>query len=197
MATRRPNTATRQGRKVLNLSGYVTFYLTVLANKLASGASRLYLHRYGMGIIEWRVMAMLAVEPRISPVRICQVIGLDKGAVSREMRKLEAKGFLTVSEDPESTRRRTLELTAQGYEIHDEIIRTALERERRLLQGLSGDEVDTLLDLLVRTTANIPHVNEYEPPAAAPAAATKAVKAKAVTGAKPQAQAPAVRPRKR
>lgn len=163
MATRRGNTAVRQGRKVLNLTGYVTFYFTVLANKLSSGASRLYLKRYEIGIIEWRVMAMLAVEPRISPVRICQIIGLDKGAVSREMRKLEAKGYLTVDEDPESTRRRTLELTPKGYTIHDEIIRTALERERRLLKGLTADEVDTLLDLLVRTTANIPLVNEYDP----------------------------------
>lgn len=170
MATRRGNTALRQGRKVLNLSGYVTFYFTVLANKLSSGASRLYLKRYGIGIIEWRVMAMLAVEPRISPVRICQIIGLDKGAVSREMRKLEAKGYLLVEEDSESSRRRTLELTDKGYEIHDEIIRTALERERRLLQGLSAEEVGTLLGLLVRTTANIPHVNEYEPPANIPAA---------------------------
>ncbi len=175
MATRRGNTAVRQGRKVLNLSGYVTFYFTVLANKLSSGASRLYLKRYDMGIIEWRVLAMLAVEPRISPVRICQVIGLDKGAVSREMRKLEAKGYLTVEEDPESTRRRTLELTPLGYEIHDEIIRTALERERRLLRGLSPEEVDTLLNLLVRTTANIPFVNEYDPPveSAAPPARKK------------------------
>jgi DNA-binding MarR family transcriptional regulator len=171
MATRRGNTAVRQGRKVLNLSGYVTFYFTVLANKLSSGASRLYLKRYDIGIIEWRVMAMLAVEPRISPVRICQIIGLDKGAVSREMRKLEAKGYLTVEEDPESTRRRTLELTPAGYTIHDEIIRTALERERRLLKGLSAEEVETLLGLLVRTTANIPHVNEYDPPADSPAPA--------------------------
>lgn len=169
MATRRGNTALRQGRKVLNLSCYVTFYLTMLANKLSSGASRLYLKRYEIGIIEWRVMAMLAVEPRISPVRICQIIGLDKGAVSREMRKLEAKGYLLVEEDSESSRRRTLELTDKGYEIHDEIIRTALERERRLLQGLSAEEVETLLGLLVRTTANIPHVNEYEPPANVPA----------------------------
>ncbi|WP_439520631.1 MarR family winged helix-turn-helix transcriptional regulator [Hydrogenophaga sp.] len=177
MATRRGNTAVRQGRKVLNLSGYVTFYFTVLANKLSSGASRLYLKRYDIGIIEWRVMAMLAVEPRISPARICQIIGLDKGAVSREMRKLEAKGYLTVEEDPESTRRRTLELTPLGYQIHDEIIRTALERERRLLRGLSTEEVDTLLNLLVRTTANIPFVNEYDPPTESSAAPARRKKA--------------------
>ena len=165
MATRRGNTTMRHGRKVLNLSGYVSYYLTVLANKLSSGASRLYLEHYGIGIIEWRMMAMLALEPGVSPVRVCQFIGLDKGAVSREMRKLEAKGYVTVEDDPDSSRRRSLALTPEGYAIHDEVLRIALERERRLLKGLSAAEVETLLSLLVRTSANIPFVNDYEPPA--------------------------------
>lgn len=155
----------RHGRKVLNLSGYVSYYLTVLANKLSSGASRLYLEHYGIGIIEWRMMAVLALEPGVSPVRVCQFIGLDKGAVSREMRKLEAKGYVTVEDDPDSSRRRSLALTPEGYAIHDEVLRIALERERRLLKGLSAAEVETLLSLLVRTSANIPFVNDYEPPA--------------------------------
>lgn len=169
MATRRGNTTMRHGRKVLNLSGYVSYYLTVLANKLSSGASRLYLEHYGIGIIEWRMMAMLALEPGVSPVRICQFIGLDKGAASREMRKLEAKGYVTVEDDPDSARRRSLALTREGYAVHDEVLRAALERERRLLKGLSAAEVETLLSLLVRTSANIPFVNEYEPSAESPA----------------------------
>ncbi len=177
MATRRGNTAMRQGRKVLNPSGYVSYYLTVLANKLSSGASRLYLEHYGIGIIEWRMVAMLALEPGASPVRICQFIGLDKGAVSREMRKLETKGYVTVQDDPDSPRRRNLALTPTGYALHDEVLRIALERERRLLKGLSADEVDTLLSLLVRTSANIPFVNEYEPPAASPAPRSRKKKA--------------------
>ncbi len=168
MATRPSNTATRHGRKVLNLSGYVSYYLTILANRLSSGASRLYLEHYDIGIIEWRMMAMLALEPGVSPVRVCQFIGLDKGAVSREMRKLEGKGYITVEDDPESSRRRNLSLTPQGYALHDEVLRIALERERRLLKGLSSEEVQTLLSLLVRTTANIPFVNEYDPPAQSP-----------------------------
>jgi len=165
MATRRGNTTLRHGRKVLNLSGYVSYHLTVLANKLSSGASRLYLEHYGIGIIEWRMMALLALEPGVSPAHVCQFIGLDKGAVSREMRKLEAKGYVTVEGDPGGSRRRSLALTPEGYAIHDEVLYAALERERRLLKGLSAAEVQTLLSLLVRTSANIPFVNEYEPPA--------------------------------
>ena len=176
MATRRANTAMRHGRKVLKLSGYVTYHLTALANTLTSGASRLYLERYGIGIIEWRVLAMLAVEPGVAPARICQVIGLDKGAVSRETRKLEAKGCVAVHEDPASPRRRTLELTATGLALHDEIVQTALERERRLLKGLSPDEVNTLLVLLERTAANVADVNDFDPPSVGPGTRRKGLR---------------------
>ena len=49
-----------QGRDVLDLSQYVTYFFTVLANRISSGASRLYLKRFDIGIIEWRLVAMLA-----------------------------------------------------------------------------------------------------------------------------------------
>lgn len=162
----------RKKREVLNLSHYVTYFFTVLANKLSSGASRLYLKRFGIGIIEWRVMAMVAIEPDITPARITLVIGLDKASVSRESRRLEEKGYLAVAEDPGNQRRKLLSLTPLGYELHDRIIQVALERERRLLSDLSPDEVETLVDLLQRTTARIPHVNEFDPGSTA-AATTK------------------------
>ena len=68
-----------------------------------------------------------------------------------------------------------LQLRPSGTAGPVAVSRTALERERRLLRGLSPEEVDTLLNLLVRTTANIPFVNEYDPPAesAAPPARKK------------------------
>ena len=175
MATSVKKAATDQSKKkreVLNLAHYVTYFFTVLANKLSSGASRLYLKRFGIGIIEWRVMAMVAIEPDIAPARITQIIGLDKASVSRESRRLEEKGYLAVAEDPSNQRRKLLSLTPLVYELHDRIIQVALERERRLLSDLSPDEVETLVDLLQRTTAKIPHVNEFDPGSTA-AATTK------------------------
>lgn len=150
-------------REVLNLSYYVTYYFTVLANKLSSGASRLYLKRFDIGIIEWRVLAMVAIEPGIAAARVTTVIGIDKASVSRESRRLEEKGYLTVTVDPTNARRNVLELTPAGYELHDQVIQIALERERRLLSDLTPEEVDTFVNLLHRTTAKIPYVNEFDP----------------------------------
>jgi DNA-binding MarR family transcriptional regulator len=176
-------------REVLNLSYYVTYFFTVLANKLSSGASRLYLKRFDIGIIEWRIMAMVAIEPGITSPRITQVIGLDKASVSRESRKLEEKGYLKVGEDADNLRRKTLSLTEAGYAVHDQIIQVALERERRLLSDLSAEEVDTLVDLLTRTTAKIPYVNEYDP--ASTAAAKTAAKVPVKMPAKAAGKLPA------
>ena len=49
--------------------------------------------------------------------------------------------------DPFRTRK-TLNLTDAGYELHDQIIQVALERERRLLSDLSTEEVATLVTIL-------------------------------------------------
>jgi DNA-binding MarR family transcriptional regulator len=174
-ATASPRKKNEAKREVLNLSYYVTYFFTVVANKLSSGASRLYLKRFDIGIIEWRIMAMLAIEPDITPARITQVIGLDKASVSRESRKLEEKGYVAMGEGDANARRKTLRLTPEGYHLHDQMIQVALERERRLLSDLSAEEVDVLVNLLARTTAKIPYVNEYDPGSTA---ATKTVPAK-------------------
>ena len=47
------------------LDSYTPAYLTFLANKLYGGASAIYRRRFGVGIVEWRIMSLLAIEPWI------------------------------------------------------------------------------------------------------------------------------------
>ena len=147
----------------LNLARYVPGLLTFLANKLATGASQCYRKHFGIGVVEWRMLSMLAVENDISANRICQVIGLDKSAVSRSLQVLEASGYVSSRIDPGDARRNTVSLTESGRALHDRVLLVALERERRLLRGLSPEEVDILIELLGRLHGQVAHVNEYEP----------------------------------
>lgn len=148
----------------LDLDRYVPAMLTFLANKLATGASLSYRKHFGIGIVEWRLISLLAVEDNITANRICQVIGLDKSAVSRALQVLEAGGRISGKVDGKDARRYTVSLTAEGKALHDRVLKVALERERRLLSDFSPAEVDTLVDLLGRLQAKVGHVNEYEPP---------------------------------
>jgi DNA-binding MarR family transcriptional regulator len=149
----------------LDLDRYVPAMLTFLANKLATGASISYRKRFGIGVVEWRLIALLAVEDKITANRICQVIGLDKSAVSRSLQALETAGRISGEVDSKDARRYTIGLTAEGKALHDRVLKVALERERRLLSNFSSAEVDTLINLLGRLQANIAHVNDYDPPA--------------------------------
>ena len=144
---------------VLDLDNYAPALLTFLANKLTVGANALYRERFGVGITEWRVMALLAIEAPITAARICQVIGLDKAPVSRTLASLEAAGLVRVKLDGSDARRRPVALTASGRRLHDRIIKLALAREAQLLECLNVAERRTLLRLLNRLHANLATVN--------------------------------------
>lgn len=147
----------------LNLGRYVPAIINLLANKLATGASQCYRKHFGIGVVEWRLLAMLKVEDNITANRMCQAIGLDKSAVSRSLQLLEKAGYVGSQVDSQDARRNTVSLTAEGLALHDRVLKVALERERRLLGDLSAEEVDTLINLLGRLQAQVTHVNEYDP----------------------------------
>jgi DNA-binding MarR family transcriptional regulator len=156
---------------VLDLTRYVPALLTFVSNKLSRSGSALYRRHFGVGIIEWRILAMLAVEPSIPATRICQVIGLDKGPVSRSLALMGRRGLVAVRADEADTRRRLATLTPAGRALHDRIIVVALERERRLLSCLTDEQRTVLIEVLNLLHDNLADVNRPLPiPPAAPAA---------------------------
>jgi DNA-binding MarR family transcriptional regulator len=143
------------GRDVLNLDRYIPFFLTSLTNKWSSGASKKFIEDFGIGIVDWRVIAMLAVEPNITANRVCQVIGLDKGAVSRCFRHLDTSKLISVKADAEDARLKNVELTSKGLKLHDRVMKIALKREQNLLAGLSEQELNTLIKLFAKLQNNV------------------------------------------
>ena len=150
-------------KKKLDLERYTPALLTFIANKLSAGASQLYREQFDVGIVEWRVLSMLAVESNIPAQRICQVVGLDKSAVSKSVQFLQNGGYVQSQVDPGDARRYTLSLTTAGHALHDRVFDVAQERERRLLETLSAEEIESLLSMLNRIHKQIDHVNAYRP----------------------------------
>ena len=141
--------------RALDLDRYIPAYFTFLAGKISNSASAAYRPRFGVGITDWRIMAMLASEPWISAVRICSATGLDKAAVSRSVRALQSTGLIDIQPDPTDQRRQSVALTRKGVALHDRIVKLAIEREERLLQGFSAGERKRLLEFLVRLQARV------------------------------------------
>lgn len=143
--------------KTIDRDHYFPFFVSSIANKISRGGSRIYLKLFGIGIIEWRILSVLAHNPQSTANVICNAIDLDKAAASRSIQVLERLGYVATATDPGDGRKRTVSLTAPGQALHDRAIKVALRREQQLLDGFSDAERDTFLGLLRRM-----HVNAVE-----------------------------------
>ena len=150
-------------RKLLIAEHFIPALLTIVSNKLASSASVVYRQSFGINATECRVILTLAVEPGISGQRISQVIGFDKGLVSRTVRSLEKLKYITVGQDEGGGRRTRLALTRAGHELNDRIIEIALGREKLLLSGFSKKETVLIISLLRRMLKNTERLSACKP----------------------------------
>jgi DNA-binding MarR family transcriptional regulator len=160
-----PRTAPRSRDKLrasahaLDFDSYIPAYLSFLAGKLSSGASAVYRPRFGIGITDWRMMALLAAEPWVVASHICNSTGLDKAAVSRSVRSLQDLGLIEITPDRQDQRKQLIALTSKGMALHNRIVELAVAREQALLEGLSEAERKTLLQLLIHLQRRIRAVN--------------------------------------
>jgi DNA-binding MarR family transcriptional regulator len=135
---------------------YTPAYLSLVANALSRGGSLLYMHRFGVGVNDWRVLSALGNHPGATAAEVCTVLGLDKSVVSRSVAGLVDRALVAIERVPGQRR---LYLTRQGAEVHDQLLPMALERERQLLAGFSAGEVAVLRDFLRRMNDNVGAVN--------------------------------------
>jgi DNA-binding MarR family transcriptional regulator len=148
MASRMPDHA------VLALDRFLPYRLSVLSNRVSQDIARLYAERFGLGITQWRILAVLGRYPDLSATEVAERTAMDKVAVSRAVASLLDAGLLRRRAHGADRRRSLLELSARGYRIYDEIAPLALAFEQRLLAGLAPDERRTLLALLDKLDAS-------------------------------------------
>jgi len=147
---RQTPTAAARGGPAIDLKKHVASKIAIFANRMLRAASRFYRERYGIGVVEWRVIIFIGYTNETSAHRICRETDLDKGAVSRSLNALVRKGIVRMKDDGADSRRRNVGLTAKGRALHDRIVPVALERQRILLSSLSAAEVEKLMELLGR-----------------------------------------------
>src|SRR5271165_6660914 len=140
--------ANRRSALAIDMDAFIPAALTNLAQKITATASATYRPRFGVGITDWRIVALLAAEPWIAPVRIRESTGLDKAAVSRSLRDLAKAGLVEVRGGKPNRRRLPVALTSKGLAVHDRIVGVALARQELLLKGFSADERAQLRDFI-------------------------------------------------
>ena len=151
-----------QTRVALDRSTYLPFFLSQLANGISRGASRVYLKIFGIGVVDWRILSVLALQPGSTAQDVCDALGLDKASASRSLRDLFKDGRILSRPSSRSARSAIFSLTDEGHALHDRVLAVALAREQVLLQGVSAEEKDAVLALLRKLSLNLPSIETFD-----------------------------------
>ena len=141
----------------------VAYLLGAISNLIAAGGSRLFRSAFGLGLGEVRLMYVLGYEGVLTARQASQIIGVDKGAMSRTVAALQRRGLLRVAIDGTDARQRVIQFTPSGKKLQEQMMAIALERERQLYSIFSDAELRTLSTLLNRFRAHVPTVRTPKP----------------------------------
>lgn len=137
---------------MLKLSEFLPYRLSIASNAVSERVAGVYQARFGLKVPEWRVMAVVSEQGRLTQAGLVAATQMDKMTVSRGVTALVERGLLTRAPAGD---RRTLELTLteEGNALHAEIAPLALAIEAELMAGFSKTERAQLLALLRRVEA--------------------------------------------
>lgn len=81
--------------------------------------------------------------------------GVKHSSVSGVLQRLESKGFIHFEPDDTDRRCKKIVLTEKALDIHSEIENHIRKTEKRIFEGMSGEEAETFLRLLRKATENL------------------------------------------
>src|SRR5690625_1133177 len=111
------------------------------------------LQPFQLSYFEYAVLATLrvATEPHgLSPNALIDRLLCSSGGLSNVVKRLEGRGLLNRSADPEDGRGVLVQLTGEGKALADRAMPIHAQTERALVAGLSKEEQATLAGLLAK-----------------------------------------------
>jgi len=138
----------------LDLENHFTALVLWLSNKMTAGASKVYREKFGMGVNEWRVLSYVELFPWSTGKQMCDLMGVDKSAVSRGCAELMERGLIISR--PLGLRKIEYSITPKGKKMFQRFLRVSLARQEALLTGFSDAERKLLNSFMHRLLENLP-----------------------------------------
>ncbi len=146
---------------VTGLHGHTGYWLNQI-RQLVHHSFADKLEGRGITIPQWNLLIVLCTGEASTPQEVSRLIGVDPGAVTRLIDRLEAKGFVRRKADPDDRRATRLELTAAGQALAPELSELADRNDYEFFSSLTAAEHRQFRELL----AKLLRAREIDPPPA-------------------------------
>jgi len=125
----------------MKLQNFLPYQLSVLSNKISAGIAKFYREQYKISVAQWRVLVLLSDLTNQTAKELTQKSQMDKVRISRTMKSLLTKKFISEKICKEDARARRYTLTSQGIQLINEVKPKALDFEKNLISSLNNDEI--------------------------------------------------------
>ena len=122
---------------LLKLETFLPYRLNVAASLASQAFSRIYQERHGIGIPEWRVLAILGEYGTMTGKAIGAHAHMHKTKVSRAVALLERRKLLARRANRADMREAFLSLTPAGRAIYEDLAPVAEAFARRLIEAVA------------------------------------------------------------
>ena len=108
------------------------------------------LAEYDVTPVQYGILACLWNNDAQAPGQIAASLNLDSSTITGILDRMENKGLLKRTPDPNDRRALKVVLTATGRALQEPIDKTIQKANEEVMAGLSAEEQDTLIALLSR-----------------------------------------------
>ena len=135
------------GVAVSHLKSHLGFWMRLVSNHVSHAFAR-KLERSGVTVAEWVVMREMYGESLTSPSLVAGRIGMTRGAITKLIDRLLAKGYVTRQESSGDRRFQEIALTSAGRRLVPALAALADQNDEEFFHPLSRQERKTILSLL-------------------------------------------------
>jgi DNA-binding MarR family transcriptional regulator len=150
----------------LQLLKFVPFRLNRLAAEVSNKLAEVYSDRFGIDIVEWRILITLAAHESCSAQFIVNCTRTHKSRISRGVSRMLELKLVARTESKGDRRQTLLRLTAKGKALHQQLVPVVLAQERKIMECLDEAEFSAFtqaMDKLERSLDLVHHLDdEYE-----------------------------------
>lgn len=104
---------------------------------------------------QYAALLRLSINEGINQNTLAELLDIEPITLGRQIDRLEADGMVERRPDPKDRRARTLYLTPKAWPRLDEFRALAMETREQVMTGLSIQEQEGLIDLLIRVRSNL------------------------------------------
>ena len=130
------------------LRNFVTYRISKVQAKLNMQASRILSKTSGITINHWRIIALVGAAGQTQSSVLSKEAALDKGLLSRNLKTLIKDGVVKAEINAIDHRIQDLSLTKKGAAIYEKTLPVTLERQAKLREGLTDEELRIFIKIL-------------------------------------------------